>query len=222
MSLELLTAFLLFAAVMLFTPGPNNIMLMSSGLNFDFARTLPHMLGVSLGFGLMVFLVGRIYPALYTLLKYAGATYLLYLAWAIGTSGKIEEVKKKSRPLTFLEGAAFQWITPRAGSSRSAPSPPMRRSRAFRRTLFCCRSCSPLWAPLRALPGPLSARACGAFSRTAACAGVQHRHGAAPRCVALSRVCGGVALALLFVIAGLDPLSVITGPPRRPRSGRAA
>jgi threonine/homoserine/homoserine lactone efflux protein len=117
MSLELLAAFLLFAAVMLFTPGPNNIMLMSSGLNFGFARTLPHMLGVSLGFGLMVFLVGiglgaifRIYPALYTVLKYAGAAYLLYLAWAIGTSGKIEEGKKKSRPLTFLEGAAFQWI----------------------------------------------------------------------------------------------------------------
>jgi threonine/homoserine/homoserine lactone efflux protein len=87
MSFDLLAAFLLFAAVMLFTPGPNNIMLMSSGLNFGFARTLPHMLGVSLGFGLMVFLVGiglgaifRIYPALYLVLKYAGAAYLLYLA----------------------------------------------------------------------------------------------------------------------------------------------
>ncbi len=117
MSLELLAAFLLFAAVMLFTPGPNNIMLMTSGLNFGFARTLPHMLGLSLGFGLMVFLVGiglgaifKIYPALYTLLKYVGAAYLLYLAWAIGTSRKIEEGKQKSRPLTFLEGAAFQWI----------------------------------------------------------------------------------------------------------------
>jgi threonine/homoserine/homoserine lactone efflux protein len=117
MSLELLAAFLLFAAVMLFTPGPNNIMLMTSGLNFGFSRTLPHMLGVSLGFGLMVFLVGiglgtifKIYPALYTVLKYAGAAYLLYLAWAIGTSGEIEEGKRKSRPLTFLEGAAFQWI----------------------------------------------------------------------------------------------------------------
>lgn len=117
MSFELLAAFLLFAAVMLFTPGPNNIMLMSSGLNFGFARTLPHMLGVSLGFGLMVFLVGiglgaifQIYPALYWVLKYAGAAYLLYLAWVIGTSSKVEEGKKKSRPLTFIEGAAFQWI----------------------------------------------------------------------------------------------------------------
>ena len=117
MSLELLAAFLLFAVVMLFTPGPNNIMLMTSGLNFGFARTLPHMLGVSIGFGLMVFLVGiglgaifKIYPALYTVLKYAGAVYLLYLAWAIGTSGKVEEGKRKSRPMTFIEGAAFQWI----------------------------------------------------------------------------------------------------------------
>ena len=117
MSLELLAAFVLFAVVMLFTPGPNNIMLMTSALNFGFSRTLPHMLGVSIGFGLMVFLVGiglgaifKIFPLLYTVLKYAGAAYLLYLAVAIGTSAKVEEGKKKSRPLTFLEGAAFQWI----------------------------------------------------------------------------------------------------------------
>src|SRR5712691_3719352 len=117
MSPSLLAAFLLFAVVMLFTPGPNNIMLMSSGLNFGFSRTLPHMLGVSIGFGLMVFLLGiglgavfQLYPALYAVLKYAGAAYLLYLAWGIGTSGKVEAGKKKSRPLTFLEGVAFQWV----------------------------------------------------------------------------------------------------------------
>ena len=117
MSYELFAAFILFAVVMLFTPGPNNILLMTSGLNVGFARTLPHMLGVSIGFGLMVFLVGiglgvifKIYPVLYTVLKYAGAAYLLYLALAIGTSGKVEEGKRKSRPLTFIEGAAFQWI----------------------------------------------------------------------------------------------------------------
>jgi threonine/homoserine/homoserine lactone efflux protein len=117
MSIELLAAFLLFAVVMLFTPGPNNIMLMTSGLNFGFARTLPHLLGVSLGFGLMVFLVGiglgaifNVYPALYTALKYAAAAYLLYLAWTIGTSGKVKEGGRRGRPLTFLEGAAFQWV----------------------------------------------------------------------------------------------------------------
>jgi threonine/homoserine/homoserine lactone efflux protein len=117
MSFELLAAFVVFAIVMLFTPGPNNVMLMTSGLNFGFARTIPHMLGVSLGFGLMVFLVGiglgvvfKIFPLLYTVLKYAGAAYLLYLAWMIGTSGKVEEGKRKSRPMTFIEGAAFQWI----------------------------------------------------------------------------------------------------------------
>jgi len=117
MSHELLAAFIVFAIVMLFTPGPNNIMLMTSGLNFGFARTLPHMLGVSLGFGLMVFLVGiglgaifQIFPVLYVILKYVGAAYLLYLAWSIGTSGKVEEGKRKNRPMTFIEGAAFQWI----------------------------------------------------------------------------------------------------------------
>jgi len=117
MSLELLATFILFAIVMLFTPGPNNIMLMTSGLNFGFVRTLPHMLGVSLGFGLMVFLVGiglgvifKIYPVLYSILKYAGAAYLLYLAWVMGTSAKVEKGKRKSRPMTFIEGAAFQWI----------------------------------------------------------------------------------------------------------------
>ncbi|HLL27047.1 MAG TPA: LysE family translocator [Xanthobacteraceae bacterium] len=117
MSLELFAAFILFAVVMLFTPGPNNIMLMTSGLNFGFSRTLPHMLGVSIGFGLMVFVVGiglgaifKIFPVLYAVLKYAGAAYLLYLACAIGTSRKVEEGRKKSRPLTFIEGAAFQWI----------------------------------------------------------------------------------------------------------------
>jgi threonine/homoserine/homoserine lactone efflux protein len=117
MSLELLSAFIVFAAVMLFTPGPNNVMLMASGVNFGFLRTLPHMLGVSLGFALMVFLVGiglgslfQIYPLLYEVLKYASAAYLLYLAWMIATAAPRASDTGKERPLTFLEGALFQWI----------------------------------------------------------------------------------------------------------------
>lgn len=117
MSLELLSAFIVFAAVMLFTPGPNNVMLMASGVNFGFLRTLPHMLGVSLGFALMVFLVGiglgslfQIYPLLYEVLKYASAAYLLYLAWMIATAAPRASDTGKGRPLTFLEGALFQWI----------------------------------------------------------------------------------------------------------------
>ena len=94
MSRELLIAFVLFALASLFTPGPNNLMLMTSGVNFGFARTMPHALGVVLGFGFLVLVVGlglgslfAAIPVLYTVLKVAGAAYLLYLAWLIARSG---------------------------------------------------------------------------------------------------------------------------------------
>jgi len=118
---DLLWALLLFAVVTLFTPGPNNAMLMASGLNFGFRRGLPHLWGVALGFAVMVLAVGlglgavfRAYPIAYTLLKYAGAAYLLYLAWQIATAGPIEEGgEARGRPITFLEAAAFQWLNPK-------------------------------------------------------------------------------------------------------------
>jgi threonine/homoserine/homoserine lactone efflux protein len=121
MSLELLAAFVVFAVVALFTPGPNNVMLMASGLNFGLPRTLPHVLGVSLGFTLMALLVGvgvgalfAAYPVLYTILKYAGAAYLLYFAWLIATATpRVEGTDVRRRPLTFLEAAAFQWVNPK-------------------------------------------------------------------------------------------------------------
>lgn len=122
MSIELLGALAVFCAVTLFTPGPNNVMLMTSGLNYGFARTIPHLLGVDLGFAFMVALVGlglgavfTAYPVLYTVLKYAGAAYLLYLAWAIAISGPMkEDAGSSGRPLTFLEAALFQWVNPKA------------------------------------------------------------------------------------------------------------
>ncbi len=119
MSHELLAAFVVFAVATLFTPGPNNVMLMTSGLNFGFARTLPHAFGVSLGFGFLVLVVGlglgavfAAYPAIYAVLKFAGAAYLLYLAWRIAVSGPVAG-GTRGRPLTFIEGAAFQWINPK-------------------------------------------------------------------------------------------------------------
>jgi threonine/homoserine/homoserine lactone efflux protein len=118
---ELLCALLVFVVVTLFTPGPNNAMLMASGLNFGFCRGLPHLWGVALGFAVMVLAVGlglgavfQAYPAAYTVLKYVGAAYLLYLAWQIGTAGPIEAGgEARGHPITFLEAAAFQWLNPK-------------------------------------------------------------------------------------------------------------
>lgn len=120
-SLSLLGPLALFALVSSITPGPNNVMLAASGLNFGFRRSMPHLLGVNLGFTLMIFLVGiglgsvfQQVPALYTVLKYAGAAYLLYLAWKIANSGDVEEGQARGKPMTFLQAAAFQWVNPKA------------------------------------------------------------------------------------------------------------
>ena len=117
---ELLWALVLFVVMTLFTPGPNNTMLMTTGLNFGFRRGLPHLWGVALGFAVMVLAVGlglgavfRAYPGAYTVLKYAGAAYLLYLAWQIATAGEIKEGAARGRPIAFLEAAAFQWLNPK-------------------------------------------------------------------------------------------------------------
>jgi len=118
MSYELLIAFLGFAVVMFFTPGPNNIMLLASGLNFGFRRTLPHIAGVSFGFAFMIAVTGLglgavfiAYPALQTALKYAGAAYLVYLAVAIARAGPPEPgAAERRRPMSFLGAALFQWV----------------------------------------------------------------------------------------------------------------
>ena len=122
MASELLAALVTFVAVTLFTPGPNNLMLMSSGLNHGFRRSLPHLAGVALGFSFMVLLVGlgigavfERWPGLYGAIKWAGIAYLLYLAWTIAIAGPIEQDGGSSgRPITFFEAAAFQWVNPKA------------------------------------------------------------------------------------------------------------
>ena len=121
MAPDLVWALLVFVVVTLFTPGPNNTMLMTTGLNFGFRRGLPHLLGVSLGFAVMVLAVGlglgalfQAYPAAYLILKYVGAAYLLYLAWQIASAGPIAEGSQgQGRPITFIEAAAFQWLNPK-------------------------------------------------------------------------------------------------------------
>lgn len=121
MKTELLTAFIVFSFVSSVTPGPNNLMLMASGANFGFARTIPHMLGIAIGFTLMVALVGAglvqvfdAFPATYTVLKTASVAYLLYLAWKIANAGAPKAAHADARPMTFLQAAAFQWVNPKA------------------------------------------------------------------------------------------------------------
>jgi threonine/homoserine/homoserine lactone efflux protein len=118
MSHSLFVAFLMFALVMFFTPGPNNIMLLSSGLTYGFRRTIPHIAGITVGFAFMVAAVGLglgtifiAYPVLQTILKYAGAAYLIYLAYQIGMAEPEAPEKDHSRgPMTFWGAAMFQWV----------------------------------------------------------------------------------------------------------------
>ncbi|MHB0954139.1 MAG: LysE family translocator [Allorhizobium sp.] len=116
-----LTALILFAFTTSITPGPNNMMLLASGVNFGFRRTIPHMLGIGAGFLSLLLGVGfglgallAAVPVLYTGLKIAGGLYLLYIAWRIGSSRTLGEGKTSGRPMTFLGAAAFQWVNPKA------------------------------------------------------------------------------------------------------------
>ncbi|EPH0528243.1 lysE type translocator family protein [Pseudomonas aeruginosa] len=122
LSVDLLLAFSLFAFVTSVTPGPNNTMLLASGVNFGFVRSIPHILGISCGFFIMVMAVGfglgtvfEAYPVLYTILRYVGAAYLLYLAWKIATSGPAgNDLEGRGKPLSYWGAAAFQWVNPKA------------------------------------------------------------------------------------------------------------
>lgn len=122
MNMELLYALTLFAFVSSITPGPNNLMLMTSGTNFGLRRTLPHMLGVGLGFMVMVALVGLGLITLFeqvpysaTALKTISTTYLLWLAWKMARfTPAPDSAITSSRPMTLLQAAAFQWVNPKA------------------------------------------------------------------------------------------------------------
>ncbi|THT99606.1 LysE family translocator [Lampropedia puyangensis] len=103
------------------TPGPNNIMLASSGLNYGFRRSIPHMLGISVGCMAMIFVLGlglgaafNRLPVLHTGLKVVCVLYLLYLAAKIAFSGPMGAGQEQGKPMTFLQAAAFQWVNPKA------------------------------------------------------------------------------------------------------------
>ena len=112
-----------FAIATAFTPGPNNLMLLSSGLTFGYKRTLAHILGVAIGFPMMVLAVGlgvgtvlEHYPMVYKVLKVLGIGYLLWMAWHIAnTQGSLNtDEHQKDKPFTFVQAALFQWVNPKA------------------------------------------------------------------------------------------------------------
>ncbi|WP_298434593.1 LysE family translocator [uncultured Jannaschia sp.] len=121
MTYDLFLGLVAFAFVSSVTPGPNNLMIMASGANFGVARSVPHALGISLGFGVMIVLVGlglaqvfATYPMAKTVLAILSVAYLVWLAWKIANAAPPEARAAEARPLTFLQAAAFQWVNPKA------------------------------------------------------------------------------------------------------------
>ncbi|MEQ4619388.1 MAG: LysE family translocator [Corticimicrobacter sp.] len=120
-SLPIFLPMALFAFASSITPGPNNIMLASSGLNYGFRRSVPHMLGISGGFMIMLVVTGlglgtlfQTWPVLHDILKILSAVYLLYLAWRIATAGPVTTAEHSGRPFSFIQAALFQWVNPKA------------------------------------------------------------------------------------------------------------
>jgi threonine/homoserine/homoserine lactone efflux protein len=120
MTTELFFAFATFALIASITPGPNNLMLMASGTNFGLVRSIPHALGVSIGFTAMVLLVGlglaqvfAAFPVAHDVLKVSCAAYLIYLAWKIATAPPPKPGAAQGKPMTFAQAALFQWINPK-------------------------------------------------------------------------------------------------------------
>lgn len=123
MTYDLIPALAGFAFVSSITPGPNNLMLMASGANFGFWRSIPHMLGIGIGFTIMIILVGLglirlfdLFPLTYTILKVFSIAYLTWLAWKIANAAPPKTGEASGTPMTFVQAALFQWVNPKAWS----------------------------------------------------------------------------------------------------------
>ena len=119
--MELYLAIFIFGVSTGITPGPNNIMLMTSGMNFGIKRSIPHVLGICVGFPVMIILIGlgfsivfEKFPILHEVIKILGLVYLLYLSWLIASASPDKLESKESKPFTFLQAALFQWVNPKA------------------------------------------------------------------------------------------------------------
>ena len=120
MTYDAFLALAIFAMGTSITPGPNNLMLMASGANFGFQRTIPHMLGISIGHGFMIVVIGlgliqlfEAYPLLHTTMQVLSVAYLLFLAWKIANAAPPVEGEAAGRPFSFLQAAGFQWVNPK-------------------------------------------------------------------------------------------------------------
>lgn len=121
MSLDFLSALVVFAFVTSVTPGPNNVMLLASGANFGLRRTVPHMFGIGIGFSTMIVIIGLglvglfdAFPVSYTILQIVAVVYLLWLAYRIANAAAPEPGKTGGKPFTFWQAAAFQWVNVKA------------------------------------------------------------------------------------------------------------
>jgi threonine/homoserine/homoserine lactone efflux protein len=125
-----LLAISLFAFVMSVTPGPNNVMLLASGAQFGYQKTLPHIFGIIIGIAILLAsvllglgLIFERYAQLYDLLKVVGSLYLFWLAWKIGTASTedntlnntgLHHTDKNRSPMTLIGAALFQFVNPKA------------------------------------------------------------------------------------------------------------
>jgi threonine/homoserine/homoserine lactone efflux protein len=121
MTYELFLALAGFVFGTVFTPGPNNLMLMASGANFGFRRSIPHLTGVAVGFPLMILPVGLgvmqlfdAFPPLTWIMTALSVVYMLWLAWKIANAAPPREGEAQGTPLSFVQACAFQWVNPKA------------------------------------------------------------------------------------------------------------
>ena len=119
--MEYYIALLGFTFATSITPGPNNLMLLASGLNHGVRRSLPHYFGIALGFMLMVVLIGLgfgalfvEFPQVFLAIKVLGVSYLFFLAWKIANAGRQDASDELKKPLSFMQAAIFQWVNPKA------------------------------------------------------------------------------------------------------------
>jgi threonine/homoserine/homoserine lactone efflux protein len=120
MDAHLFLSLMSYSFLMSITPGPNNVMLLSSGLLFGIRRTVPHLLGIPVGVMIQVWLTGAglgavfaLEPRLQIALKIIGSIYLLWLASKLWHSGQLKETAH-ARPITFAQALLFQFVNPKA------------------------------------------------------------------------------------------------------------